>query len=328
MNKNAKRLLIVFITLLMLYSVELVYLYKRSIIINVDGVNITKPQYDKLFAKNANASGFAMLGIDIAKDKKSFIYMLIKDKTVDDLIKQTLLDEEIKKKDIKAKTEDLREKKLAESVAKLTVTDSEVMKYYQENLNKFQHEATVRVSHIFVLANRQQIKNKIATQPENFALKGNEVQAKVQQELSLRMDKAKKLLAEVKANPSLFKQVAKQNSDDKTSADKGGDLGYVARSQMSDEIAKIVFTIQPNTVSEVVPTRNGYHILLVTDKKPATTDSFNKVKGQIVATLEAEKQKEILDNLATKLKKQAKIKYINKDYTLKSIEDRLNSSQK
>lgn len=328
MNKNAKRLLVIFITLLILYSIELVYLYKKSIIINVDGVNITKPQYDKLFAKNANSSGFAMLGIDVTKDKKSFIYMLIKDKTVDDLIKQTLIDEQIKKKGIKAKTEEQRKKMLAESVAKLTITDADAKKYYQENLDKFKHEAKVRVSHIFILASRQQIKNKIATQPENFSLSAKDVQSKVQQELVARADKAKKLVAEIKGNPDLFKKVAMANSDDKASAAKGGDLGYVGRSQMADEIAKVVFAIKPNTVSEVVPTRNGYHILLVTDKKPATTDSFDKVKAQIVVTLEAEKQKEILDNLATKLKKQAKIKYINKDYTLKSIEDRLNSSQK
>lgn len=328
MNKNAKRLLVIFITLLILYSIELVYLYKKSIIINVDGVNITKPQYDRLFAKNANSSGFAMLGIDVTKDKKSFIYMLIKDKTVDDLIKQTLFDEEIQKKGIKAKTEEQRKKMLAESVAKLKVTDSEAKKYYQENLSKFQHEATVRVSHIFVLANRQQIKNKITTQPDNFGLSAKDVQAKIQKEVSAKFEDAKKLLAEIKGNPDLFKKIAKESSDDKTSANKGGDLGYVGRSQMSDEIAAVVFAIKPNTVSEVVPTRNGYHILLVTDRKPASMDSFEKVKGQIVATLEAEKQKEILDNLANKLKKQAKIKYINKDYTLKSIEDRLNSSQK
>lgn len=296
MNKNAKRLLVIFITLLMLYSVELVYLYKKSIIINVDGVNITKPQYDKLFAKNANSSGFAMLGLDVTKDKKSFIYMLIKDKTVDDLIKQTLIDEEIQKKGIKAKTEEQRKKMLAESVAKLTITDAEAKKYYQENLNKFQHEAVVKVSHIFFSKSR--------------------------------LSDAKTFLDLLKDNPTEFEKVAKTQSDDKTSKAKGGDLGYVGRSQMADEIAKVVFAIKPNTVSEVVPTRNGYHILLVTDRKPATTDSFDKVKAQIVATLEAEKQKEILDNLATKLKKQAKIKYINKDYTLKSIEDRLNSSQK
>lgn len=296
MNKNAKRLLVIFITLLMLYSVELVYLYKKSIIINVDGVNITKPQFDKMFAKNANASGFAMLGVDVTKDKKSFIYMLIKDKTVDDLIKQTLLDAEIQKKGIKAKTEEQRKKLLAESVAKLNVTDAEAKKYYQENLDKFKHEASVKVSHIFFSKSR--------------------------------FDDAKLYSERLKKIPFEFTTVAKTQSDDKTSNEKGGDLGYVGRSQMSDEIAKVVFAIKPNTVSELVPTRNGYHILLVTDRKPVTTDSFDKVKAQIIATLEAEKQKEILDNLANKLKKQAKIQYINKDYTLKSIEDRLNQTQK
>ncbi len=210
MNKNAQRLLVIFITLLILYSVELVYLYKKSIIINVDGVNITKPQYDKLFAKNANSSGFAMLGIDVTKDKKSFIYMLIKDKTVDDLIKQTLLDEQIQKKGIKAKTEEQRKKMLAESVAKLTVTDAEAKKYYQENLDKFKHEAVVKVSHIYVLANRQQIKNKIATQPENFSLSPKEVQAKVQQELASRADKAKQLLAEIRVTLICLKRLRKR----------------------------------------------------------------------------------------------------------------------
>ncbi len=206
MNKNAKRLLVIFIILLILYSIELVYLYKKSIIINVDGVNITKPQYDRLFAKNANSSGFAMLGIDVTKDKKSFIYMLIKDKTVDDLIKQTLLDEEIQKKGIKARTEEQRKKKLAESTGKLTVSDAEAKKYYQENLDKFKHEASVRVSHIFVLASPQLIKNKIATQPENFSLSAKDVQAKVQKEVSAKLEDAKKLVAEIKGNPDLFKK--------------------------------------------------------------------------------------------------------------------------
>lgn len=326
MNKNTKRLLVIFITLLILYSVELVYLYKKSIIINVDGVNITKSQFDKVFTKNANASGFAILGIDVTKDKKSFIYMLIKDKSIEDLIKQALIKEEIGEMNINAPSEKLREKKLAESVMKFTVTEDEAKKYYQVNLNKFKHESAVNVSHIFISANQNAIKNQIVTQPENFGLKDDEIQAKVQQELSARLEKAKKLLVMLKANPDTFKKIAKVNSDDKTSADKGGELGYVGRSQMSDRIAAVVFTIKPNTVSEIVQTPNGYHILLVSDRKQASTDSFDKVKGQIVSILEAEKQKEILDNLAKKLKKQANIKYINPDYKPKSIEERFTSS--
>lgn len=327
MNKNVKRLLIIFITLLILYAVELIYLYKTSIIINVDGINITKPQFDKVFDKNANASGFAMLGIDIKKDKKSFLYSLIKDKTVEDLIKQALIDEEIQKKHIKASSEELRKKKLAETLSVIKVSDAEANKYYQENLSKFKHDESVKVSHIFVLANLQKIEKEIKSKPDSKNLGAEEIQARVLKEKEKQFEKAKKLLSIVKTNPIFFSQLAKDNSDDKASASNGGDLGYVVRSQMSDNIAKTVFNLKLNTVSEIVPTENGYHILLVTDKKKASLDSFAKVKPQIVALLEKQKQDKILDNLAVNLRKQAKIKYIQPDYKPKSILDRLNSSQ-
>jgi len=326
-KKNAKRLLVIFITLLMLYTIELVYIYQKSIIINVDGINITKHQFDKAFDKNANESGFAMLGIDIKKDKKGFIYMLIKDKTVDDLIKQALIDEEIQKKHIKASSEDLKKEKLAESVSAIAVSDAEVKKYYQDNLDKFKHEESAKISHIFVTANQTKIEKELKSKPENASLSDEEIQAKAAQEVTKQREKAKLLHIEVRNNPNSFKKVARENSDDKSSAPKGGDLGYATRSQMSDEIAKVVFTIKPNTISEIVQTKNGFHILLVTGRKKASQDSFDKVKADIVSILEKQKQDEILDNLATKLKKQAKIKYINPDYTPKSIEDRINTSQ-
>jgi parvulin-like peptidyl-prolyl isomerase len=327
MNKNAKRLLIIFITLLVLYTIELVYIYQKSIIINVDGINITKHQFDKVFDKNANASGFAMLGIDIKKDKNGFIYMLIKDKTVEDLLKQSVIEEEIQKKHIKAGNEELRKKKLAESVASIAVSNEEAKKYYQEHLDKFRHEESVKISHIFITANHRKIESEIKAKPENSALSQEEIHAMAAREVTKQREKAKLLHIAVMNNPNSFKKVARENSDDKTSASKGGELGYATRSQMSDEISKVVFTIKPNTISEIVQTKNGYHILLVTDRKKASEDSFGKVKAGIVAILEKQKQDEVLDALSIKLKKQAKIKYINPDYTPKSIENRLNSSK-
>lgn len=295
MNKNAKRLLVIFLTLLVLYTLELVYLYKKSIIINVDGINITQHQFEKAFDKNANESGFAMLGIDVKKDKKGFIYLMIKDKSVEDLIKQALIDEEIQKKLITGDTKEQKERNFAKTLAPITVSDAEAKKYYQANLDKFKHDESVKVAHIFFVKSR--------------------------------LNDAQKFSAFLKKNPAEFSKVAKAQSDDKTSNALGGELGYVTRSQMSDKIAAVVFTIQPNTISEVVSTKNGYHILLVTDKKPSSTDSFDSVKGHIIAALEQQKQDKILDALATKLQKHAKIKYINPDYKPKSIEDRFNSTQ-
>jgi len=327
MNKNAKRLLTIFIILLIMYAIELVYVYQKSIIINVDGTNITKPQFDKNFDKNANESGFAVLGIDIKKDKNSFLYLLIKDKTVEDLIKQVVIDEEIQKKHITAGSEESKKKKLAESVSRIVISDAEAEKYYQQYLNKFTHDEAVKVSHIFIAANNQKIENEIKAQPGNKSLSSEEIQAKAMRELSARREKTKLLLVALKDNPSSFKKFARENSDDKVSAPNGGDLGFVTRSQMSENIAKVVFSIKPKTVSEIVQTPNGYHILMVSDRKKASQEPFEKVKAQIVATLEKQKQDEILDNLATKLKKQAKIKYINPDYTPKSILDRYNTTQ-
>lgn len=318
MNNNEKKLLKIFAILLILYVIQSVYMYFKSIIINVDGRNITKPQFDKVFEKNANTSGFAMLGIDIRKDKKGFLYQLVKDNTVEDLIKETLIDEEIEKKHIHAANEGLKKRKLAESISKIVISDAEAKKYYQDHLNNFKHDETVKVSHIFIAANPERIKKEIKSKPENKNLREKELQAKIEQELSTRLEKTKKLLTIVKNNPSLFAKVAKENSEDKTSAQNGGELGFATRGQMSPLIAEVVFNIQPNTISDIVKTHNGYHILIVSDKTKASQDSFEKVKNDIVSILEKQKQDAILDDLAVKLKKQAKIKYVNPEYTPKS----------
>lgn len=361
MNNNAKKLLKIFIFLLILYAVELIYIHSKNIIIKVDGRDITKTQFDEMFDKEANNSGFLMLGIDMKKDKKSFLYLLVKDKSVDNLIKQALIDEEIEKKHINVNDkeiskeieniikecgskenlnemlkqndtsfaqfknnlrEELKKKKLAESVSKIVVSDAEAKKYYKENLNTFKHDDAARVSHIFIAADSQQIMNEIRSNPENKNLNEQEIQAKVKQEQSARLEKTEKLLSILKKNPALFAKLAKENSDDKKSAKNGGDLGIVGRQQMSIPIAKAVFSIKPNTISEVVKTPRGYHILVVSDRTKAGEDSFEKVKRNIYFILEKQKQDALLDNLAGKLKKQAKIKYINPDYTPKSVEER------
>lgn len=295
MNKNAKRLLAIFLTLLVLYTIELVYLYKKSIIINVNGINITKQQFEKAFDANANKSGFAALGIDIKKDKNSVIYLLVKDKSVEDIIKQTLINNEINKMMIAGDNEEQKEYNFAKMLAPITVTDDEAKKYYQDNLGKFKHEESVKIAHIFFVKSR--------------------------------LKEAQKASALLKEKPAEFAKLAVTQSDDETSKAKGGDLGYVTRAQMSDKIAAVAFTIQPNMISEVIPTKNGYHILIISDKKPASTDSFVKVEKRIKTILEKEKQDKILDELGTKLQKQAKIKYINPDYKPKSIEERFNTTK-
>lgn len=352
-NSNSKRLLKILVVLVIMYIVELFYLYYTNIIMKVDGKDVTKTQFNEVFEKNANTSGFLNLGIDIKKDKKNSIYVLIKDKTVDDLIKQTLIDEEIEKRHIEATKEeidkeiqkaivkygskenlkkaleqneistgkfkkDLGEKikrgKLANSISKTNVTDADIKKYYKENIMTFNKPEKIRLSQILIAANPKMIEQKLKAASENQGLNENEIQNKINVELASKQEQAKQVLAQLKKNPKLFTNFAKENSDDKLSANQGGDLGYFTQKEFVEPFASAISKLRPNTLSDLVKSPYGYHIFVITEKTKAIQEPIEKVKDQIIATLEQQQQDKTLDNLAESLKKKAKIEYKNPEY--------------
>ncbi len=58
-----------------------------------------------------------------------------------------------------------------------------------------------------------------------------------------------------------FALLAKKHSEDAASASKGGDLGFLKRGQMAPEFDEAVFALEPGTVSDVVETKDGLHII-------------------------------------------------------------------
>ena len=74
--------------------------------------------------------------------------------------------------------------------------------------------------------------------------------------------------------------------------------------------------MKPNTISDKpVKTQYGYHIIMVTDRAAASVTPFEKAKPDIKGYLENQKQLELLDNLTESLKKNAKIEYVNPEYS-------------
>lgn len=339
----------------------------KDTIIKVNDRSITKAQFNESFDKAAGNSMFAQMGMDIKKDKNGFLYLMIKDKVVNELIVKTLIDEEIAKRNIKVTkkdtddalkaiidkvgskekfneilkqngisskqfkkdlTEEVKMKKLVNTLSKVTVSEADAKKFYNENLKKFKYPDKVRASHILISANPQEIAEKIKSDPANKKLTAAEVQAKVDKELAVKLEKAQKLLAEVKKDPSSFAKVAKENSDDTTSAKKGGDLGFFATQEMVEPFSKAAFAMKPNTISDVVKSPYGYHIILVTDRMKAGQEPFEKVKGEINSYLESQAQVKVLEKLIDSLKKQAKIVYVDPEYNPSKIQDALKNQAK
>jgi peptidyl-prolyl cis-trans isomerase SurA len=89
-----------------------------------------------------------------------------------------------------------------------------------------------------------------------------------QQARDLARAKAESLLADIRRG-SDFEQVAKRESMDPQSKEQGGDLGWSRRSEMVPEFERVMFSLPPGQVSNVVETQYGYHIIRVDRAKPS-----------------------------------------------------------
>lgn len=337
-------------------------------IIKVNDQNITQGQFDAEFDKQAGNGIAKALGIDVKDDKNSFLYMLIKDRVVNELIVKALLNQEMQKRGIEVTNKDVDDavkeiidkvgskeqldallkqngisnsqfkkdlkeevkmKKLAKELGSSSVSDAEAKKFYNDNISKFKHPDKVRASHILISVNPQEIEEVVKSDPNNKNIDETAVKAKVAAEVQAKEAKANQILAEAKKNPTQFAKLAKENSEDTATANKGGDLGFFAAKEMVPEFSKAAFSMKPNTISDKpVKTQFGYHIIMVTDRSAAGQDPFEKVKPSIKAYLENQKQIELIDKLTESLKKSAKIEYINTSYDPANIQKGVQESIK
>jgi parvulin-like peptidyl-prolyl isomerase len=88
-----------------------------------------------------------------------------------------------------------------------------------------------------------------------------------------------------------FATVASEQSDDTTSAVEGGDLGCNAREVFIPEFDEAVWSMEPGTISAVVQSPAGFHVLEVTERRtPTFEDVAEEIRGQLQAQTEEEAQ--------------------------------------
>ena len=119
---------------------------------------------------------------------------------------------------------------------------------------------------------------------------------------------AKQILAEVKANPDRFADLAREKSTDTVSAKKGGDLGTFGPGRMLPDFEKAAFALKPGETSDVVKTQYGYHIIRVTERKEGEQKPLDQVKEQIRAALRNRGLQERVQGHFEDLKKEADLK--------------------
>ncbi len=97
--------------------------------------------------------------------------------------------------------------------------------------------------------------------------------------------KAQEIAAQVRKNPKSFAEVAKKESQDPGSAVQGGDLGFFARGAMVKPFEDAVYAAKKGDIVGPVQSDFGYHVILVTDVKPANVKSLAEATPEIEASL-------------------------------------------
>jgi len=165
---------------------------------------------------------------------------------------------------------------LAQLRQRTQVSEDEEKVYYQAHIDQYKVEDRAHVAHIL------------------FKTVG-----KTDAEVAEIKKKAEDVLARAKKGDK-FADLAKQYSED-SSKDKGGDLDWIVRGQTVPEFEAAAFSLPKGSISDLVKTQYGFHIIQVIDRQTARTQTFDEVKATIQAQLQQEKADQQAETLSAQI---------------------------
>ena len=167
----------------------------------------------------------------------------------------------------------------------ITVSEKDLRDYYAANEARYTALEERRASHILVKV-------------EAGASASDRAKARA---------KAEALLAALKKNPASFDDVARKNSDDPGSAEKGGDLDFFSRGGLAAKpLEDAAFALKVNEIAPLVESDFGYHIVKLTAVRGGEKRSFESVR--------AEAEAEVQTQLAQKRFSEAAVEFTNMVY--------------
>ena len=170
---------------------------------------------------------------------------------------------------------------------KVAPSEQDIQRYYDEHKDLFvQDPGEVRLSHVAI------------------KLPSNPTDAQKAEGLK-RINKLREEAIKAKD----FADFARKNSEDQSSAAKGGDLGYFTKGQLPPVVDQLAFSTPVGQVSSVLQSNIGFSFLKVTDRRGASYASLTSVKAKIALVLLDYNQEYIVKNMLKDIAKNAKIKF-------------------
>jgi len=231
-----------------------------KVVIRVNGEPITQTEFEAAFAQLPDE---VQRQFSSEPGKMAFAEQLVRLKLLEQEARKLGMDQDPRVSAVLAAD---RTNILANAAAQKIVakpTDEAVRKYYDQNRDRF---VVVDISHIVFAYQGGQISPRAGRRPltEQEAVQNALI---AWQELKKGAD---------------FAALARRESDDIQTAQKGGELGRFTRGMLPQELEAKVWALQPGHFSDPIPSPLGVHIFRLNSRDPQTIDQVRASISQQV----------------------------------------------
>jgi len=167
-------------------------------------------------------------------------------------------------------------------------SDEQVKKFYDDNPQYFAAPEQVHAAHILLKLAKESTPDQKAEARK----------------------KLEGIRADIESGKIQFAEAATKNSDDQVTAKSGGDLGFFPRGQMVKPFEEAAFSAKAGTLTPVVETQFGFHLIQVIESKPAGKVPLEESKDKIRAFLDRKSKQEAAGQYMEGLRKKATIETV------------------
>jgi parvulin-like peptidyl-prolyl isomerase len=167
------------------------------------------------------------------------------------------------------------------------VSDEELETYYRDNEVRLTLPEQVRVRHILLTW------KPMGTRDDRAAIR----------------EQMAPILEQARAGAD-FAALAREHSDDYSTAGNGGDTGFFHRGQMAPAFEEVAFALQPGEISDPVETPFGVHILRLEKRKEARLLPLEEIREQLREHISEEKMEAAVKAETARLREAADIEIL------------------
>ncbi len=160
--------------------------------------------------------------------------------------------------------------------------EKELMEFFQKNIDRYRGDASYRPAHILWVI------------PKEATV----------EEIRRTRRRSQAVLDKIKGGAD-FGEMAMQYSEDASSRNEGGDLGYFKKGELLPALEKEAMKLQIGGVSGLIRTERGYHILKLLDRKGGEPPPFEEVKEKVRADYTEKEWEKAFEQFLSKLKEKS-----------------------